>query len=127
MKPFLFIIYVADQQASTDFYCRLFDKPPTLNVTGMTEFELSHQCKLGIMPEEGIARIIAEKTQHPSKANGIPRCELYFVVNEIKPYYERALQLNALLVSDTMMRNWGHKACYFSDPDGHIIAFAEEC
>ena len=39
--------------------------------------------------------------------------------------YERAKELNALPISEIATRDWGHKVCYFSDPDGHIIAFAQ--
>lgn len=126
MKLFQFIIYVADQQRSTDFYRKLLAKEPSLDVPGMTEFELSPSLKLGLMPESGIAKIIEEKTQHPANGSGIPRCEIYLVTEDIAPYYKRAAELGALLVNDTADRNWGHKVCYFSDFDGHIIAFAEE-
>lgn len=35
-----FILYVADQARSTAFYSTLLNRAPTLNVPGMTEFEL---------------------------------------------------------------------------------------
>lgn len=126
MKFFQFILYCADQKKSTDFYRILLEKEPVLEVPGMTEFELSPTLKLGLMPENGIAKIIESKTQHPANGNGIPRCEIYLVVEDLQPYYKRATELNALLVDDPNVRDWGHKVCYFSDPDGHIIAFAEE-
>lgn len=126
MKLFQFIIYAADQKKSTDFYRRLLLKEPILEVPGMTEFELASSLKLGIMPENGIAKIIAEKTQHPANGSGIPRCEIYLLLEDLQPYYERAKELGAVLVNDIAVRDWGHKVCYFSDPDGHIVAFAEE-
>ena len=123
---FEFILYVADQSRSANFYSELLSMEPVLNVPGMTEFNLSQASKLGIMPEKGIAKIIADKTRHPLDGNGIPRCEIYIVVDDILPYYERAIALGALLVSDIMERDWGHRVCYFSDRDGHIIAIAKE-
>lgn len=78
------------------------------------------------MPEQGIAKIIAEKTQHPANGNGIPRCEIYLLLDNLQPYYERAKELGAILVNDIANRDWAHKVCYFADPDGHILAFAEE-
>lgn len=126
MKLFQFIIYVADQKKSTDFYRELLALEPTLYVPGMTEFELSPSLKLGIMPENGIAKIIEEKTQHPANGNGIPRSEIYLLLDALQPYYDRALQSGAILVSDITDRDWGHRVCYFSDADGHILAFAEE-
>ncbi len=126
IKLFQFILYVSDQSKSTEFYRRLLNSEPSLEVPGMTEFELSNSLKLGIMPENGIAKIIEEKTQHPSRGNGIPRCEIYLLVENLNPYYDRAKALNALVVSETENRDWGHRVCYFSDPDGHIVAIAEE-
>lgn len=126
IKLFQFILYAADQAKSTEFYRKLLDLDPSLNVPGMTEFELSNSLKLGIMPENGIAKIIEEKTQHPANGNGIPRCEVYLLVENLKSYYDRAKALNALVVSEPENRDWGHRVCYFSDPDGHIVAIAEE-
>lgn len=73
-----FILYVADQKRSTEFYSKVLNRPPSLNVPGMTEFNLSADVKLGLMPETGIAKILQDKTPHPATGNGIPRCELYF-------------------------------------------------
>lgn len=120
-----FILYVKDQTRSKNFYQRLLNIKPSLDVPGMTEFELSVDCKLGLMPEDGIAKILLEKTPHPSKGNGIPRCELYLYVDDIQQYFDRAIKSSAKLISDIQNRDWGDKACYFADPDGHIIAFAE--
>lgn len=120
------ILYVKDQQLSTGFYTKLFRQQPDLNVPGMTEFKLSENCKLGLMPNAGIAKILADKTPHPDQGNGIPRCELYLYVENIELEFENALQSGAIIISPIGDRNWGDKACYFSDPDGHIIAFAEK-
>jgi catechol 2,3-dioxygenase-like lactoylglutathione lyase family enzyme len=126
MKQIEFILYVANQDLSTDFYRRLLGTDPVLQVPGMMEFLLSPTCKLGLIPEQGIARIITPALPHPATGNGIPRCELYLVVEDVMPYYERAKVLNALLVSEIQQRDWGHRVGYFSDPDGHVIAFADE-
>jgi catechol 2,3-dioxygenase-like lactoylglutathione lyase family enzyme len=126
MKLFQFIIYTADQKQSTCFYRKLLLAEPVLEVPGMTEFQLSPFLKLGIMPENGIAKILTEKTKHPASGSGIPRCEIYLLLENLYPYYERAKELGALLISDIADRDWGHRVCYFADPDGHILAFAEE-
>ena len=39
--------------------------------------------------------------------------------------FENAINSGAKLISPIIERNWGDKACYFADPDGHVIAFAE--
>lgn len=120
------ILYVNDQQVSTDFYTKLFRQNADLNVPGMTEFNLSKNFKLGLMPNNGIAKILTDKTPHPNMGNGIPRCELYFYVEDIELEFENAVQIGAKLISKIVDRDWGDKACYFADPDGHIIAFAKK-
>jgi hypothetical protein len=47
------ILYVNDQAHSADFYARVLACAPSLNVPGMTEFTLSANCVLGLMPEAG--------------------------------------------------------------------------
>ena len=92
----------------------------------MVEFILSDNCKLGLMPNKGIAKILADKTPHPDKGIGIPRCELYLYVADIQLEYDNALRNGAKLISPISDRDWGEKVCYFSDIDGHIIAFASK-
>lgn len=119
------ILYVNDQQESSDFYTKLFRQNPNLNVPGMTEFILSENCKLGLMPNKGIAKILSDKTPHPDKGNGIPRCEIYLYVENIQIEFDNAIKSGAMLISPITVRDWGDRVCYFSDIDGHIIAFAE--
>jgi len=120
------ILYVNDQQASTELYTKLFRQQPGLNVPGMTEFNLSENCKLGLMPNRGIAKILSDKTPHPDLGNGIPRCELYLYVENIELESDNAIKAGAKLISPIADRDWGDKVCYFADPDGHIIAFAQK-
>jgi predicted enzyme related to lactoylglutathione lyase len=119
------ILYVADQERSKEFYSYLFNIEPVLHVPGMTEFQLGLNLKLGLMPENGIAKIIGNVMPHPSLGNGLPRCELYLKLNDLEFYIEKAKALGAICVDELMDRDWGDKVIYFSDPDGHIIALAE--
>ena len=119
-----FILYVTDQQRSRDFYAAVLDREPVLDVPGMTEFDLGG-CKLGLMPEDGIARIITPSLPHPSTGNGAPRCELYLEVDDLRTVAEHCAQAGALLVDDAKDRDWGHRVIYFADPDGHVIAVAQ--
>ncbi|MBZ0204544.1 MAG: lactoylglutathione lyase [Ignavibacteria bacterium] len=119
------ILYVSDQKTSAEFYEKLLRKPPDLNVPGMAEFIVSDSCKIGLMPNDGIARILGDKTPHPSSGSGIPRCELYLHVDDIHLEFENAKKSGAIPLSPVEKRSWGDTVCYFSDPDGHIIAFAE--
>ncbi len=118
------ILYVDNQQISTDFYTKLLQTQPVLNVPGMTEFCLAANLKLGLMPNNGIATILNNKTPHPNMGTGIPRCELYLYVQNLEQWCTNAKNIGAVLISDIEKRNWGDTACYFADTDGHIIAFA---
>lgn len=126
MNELEFILYVADQSKSTNFYEQLFDKKPVLDVLGMTEFLLTQNVKLGLMPENGIAKIVCPILPHPENGNGIPRCELYFKVADPLNYIERGIKLGGKNVSPLQDRDWGDKVGYISDLDGHVIAFAQK-
>lgn len=118
-----FILYVSDQAAARDFYRVLLDRDATLDVPGMTEFELTPGTILGLMPETGIARIISPPLPHPAEST-TPRCEVYLDVDDVDMAYERALSLGARRVSAPMRRDWGHDVGYVADLDGHVVAFA---
>ncbi len=119
------IIYVANQRRSTEFYEQLFLIKPSLNVPGMTEFEICNNIKLGLMPEDGIAKILTPKLPNPKKGSGIPRCELYIKVDNPKEYIDRAIKLGGKLISPIKKRDWGDEVGYISDLDAHILAFAK--
>ncbi|MGE5497247.1 MAG: VOC family protein [Syntrophothermus sp.] len=121
-----FILYVSSQEAGTRFYESVLNCPPRLNVPGMTEFELSEDCILGLMPEAGIKRLLNGKIPDPAEAGGIPRAELYLLTDCAQEYIERAVKAGAIELSSFGERDWGHRAAYFYDPDNHIIAFAQE-
>lgn len=121
-----FILYVADQEKSKLFYEIVLGQKPSLHVAGMTEFTLAPGVKLGLMPENGIAKILGNKTPHPATAKGVPRCELYLKYGNTHLYYRRALAAGAKSVSPPAARDWGDEAAYVADPDGHILAFAEK-
>ena len=126
MDEIEFIIYVKDQQKSKWFYENIFQISPFLDVPGMTEFKLTNNVKLGIMPEMGIAKIISEKLPHPKNGNGIPRCEIYLKVKNPIEYLKRGIELGGKEISKFQNRDWGDKVGYISDLDGHILAFAEK-
>jgi predicted enzyme related to lactoylglutathione lyase len=121
-----FILYVSDQNRSKDFYEKVLQKTPSLNVPGMTEFDLSETCKLGLMPENGIAKILGHHLPHPATGNGIPRCELYLFTENAAEVCERAVEIGGKRISKVQARDWGHTVGYVADPDGHVLAFAEK-
>ena len=126
MNEIEFILYVSNQEKSRLFYERLLNIKPFLNVPGMTEFKLLENVKLGLMPENGITKIISEKLPHPKKGNGIPRCEIYLKVKNPIEYLKRGIESGGKEISKFQDRDWGDKVGYISDLDGNIIAFAQK-
>ena len=118
------ILYVENQEISTEFYTKILRLKPDLNVPGMTEFHLTDDFTLGLMPNSGIAKILAGKTPPPESGTGIPRCELYLYVDDIEAALKNIHDNQIAVISVLQERNWGDMAFYFADPDGHIIAFA---
>ena len=90
----------------------------------MTEFELPGGSVLGLMPVAGVRRLLGGTIPDPDAAAGIPRSELYLVVDDAPVYHQRALTAGARELSRVMRRDWGHDAGYTLDPDGHVLAFA---
>src|SRR5512135_252545 len=121
-----FILYVEDKTRSTAFYSHVLNCQPTLNVPGMTEFILSKDTILGLMPIVGIKRLLGDKLPDPAHGVGIPRAELYLVVQHPLDYHRRAIEAGAIELSGLEDRDWGHRVAYSLDPDGHVIAFAEQ-
>jgi len=103
----------------------VLNKKPILNVPGMTEFMLNETIKLGLMPENGIAKIICPTSKHPSLGNGIPRCELYLIVEDPEKSLNTAIKAGAKEISKSSPRDWGDIVCYCEDLDGNILAFAK--
>lgn len=121
-----FIFFVENQEASMKFYSAILMQKPNLHVPGMTEFLISNNTKFGLMPNVGIAKIITPALPNPQSANGIPRSELYLLVNDVEKYYTNALSNGAKNISAPENRNWNHYVAYVADLDGHVIAFAKE-
>lgn len=119
-----FILYVADQPRARAFYEAVLARAPRLDVPGMTEFELGGGAVLGLMPEAGICRLLGPALPDPARAQGVPRAELYLLVDEPQPLLERALAAGARELSPLERRGWGHRAAYVLDPDAHVLAIA---
>jgi catechol 2,3-dioxygenase-like lactoylglutathione lyase family enzyme len=117
----LFILYVKDQDKSTDFYRKVLGLEPQLYVPGMTEFFLTGGASLGLMPEDGIRKLLGKALPKPSKARGVPRAEVYLMVDDPVGFHRRALEQGAKELSELKDRDWGHRVAYSLDPDGHVF------
>lgn len=125
VKHFEIILYVANQEKSKQFYSTILKQSPSLDVPGMTEFILADNLKLGLMPDNGIAKIVTPAMPHPATGNGIPRCELYLLTDDLESVFQLAIANGAKEVNKISDRDWGDRVGYVADFDGHVIAFAE--
>ncbi len=121
----MIILYVKDQERSKLLYASILGISPTLDVPGMTEFNLTQKLSLGIMPGDGIVRILDNKVGNPNEIQGLPRCEVYLFVDNPDFYYDKAIEFGGQGISKGEIRNWGDYVSYCSDYDGNIIAFAK--
>lgn len=119
-----FILYVADQQAAATFYKTVLAAEPIVDVSGITEFELSDGAVLAVMPEAGIRRLLGDALPDPAAARGTPRAEIYLVVDDPAAFHRRALAAGAAELRPLALADWGHEVAYSLDPDGHVLAFA---
>jgi predicted enzyme related to lactoylglutathione lyase len=126
MKEIMFILYVSDQALSATFYKKVLQIEPALDVPGMTEFLLEGKVMIGLMPNDSGARLIGDALPHPAEGKGIPRCEIYLKLKNAQNYVDRAVKAGGILLNPMQERSWGDTTAYVSDPDGHVLAFAEE-
>lgn len=121
-----FILYVAEQKRSSEFYAAVLACKPELDVPGMTEFRLCDGCVLGLMPEAGIKRLLGEALPDPTAARGVARAEVYLTVANPDEYHQRALAYGAKELSPLELRGWGDEVAYSLDLDGHVLCFARQ-
>lgn len=117
-----FILYVRDQARSRDFYRTVLQREPRLDVPGMTELALSSHAVLGLMPAQGIGRLL--KIEPPANNARELRAELYLRVPDVKAWHDRALDAGARELSPPAKRDWGDEVSYVADPDDYVVAFA---
>jgi predicted enzyme related to lactoylglutathione lyase len=119
-----FILYVHDQERSTAFYTAVLGVEPQLNVPGMTEFRLSTETILGLMPSASIERLLGVAVVDAAPRSGAARAELYLIVEDAESYHRRAVAAGAHELSPLMSRDWGDTVAYSIDADGYVLAFA---
>ena len=118
MNPNELILYVADQRRAATFYAVLLGLQPSLDVPGMTEFDLGG-LTLGLMPAADMADLVPEITPGAGQ-----RCELYLRRGDAQDILDRVERAGGRVVSPIAARSWGESVGYALDPDGHVVALA---
>lgn len=124
MKEVFFLLYVADQARSARYYREVLELEPIVDVDGITEFRLRDGCVVAVMPLASARKLLGDTVFGPTSK--VPKAEVYLVVDGPERYHRRALERGGIELSPMQKRNWGHRAAYSMDPDGHVLAFAEK-
>jgi catechol 2,3-dioxygenase-like lactoylglutathione lyase family enzyme len=125
-KEAYFLLYVKDKAASAAFYSEVLGLEPIVETGSITEFRLLEGAVLGIMSFAAAARNVDEGVPSTAPSSGSPKAELYLVVEDPAGCHRRALERGAREISPMQSRDWGHRAAYSLDPDGHVLAFGEK-
>lgn len=118
-QPNEVILYVADQARARTFYAAALGSEPSLDVPGMTEFDLGG-VTMGLIPIADIVELV------PGLVEGTgQRCELYLRRRDAVGLLTRIVDAGGRLLSDLQPRPWGETVGYALDPDGHVLAIAQ--
>lgn len=125
MNKTYFIIYVDNLDKTKMFYEILFNIIPIIDQPSMCEFELPNGLTLGIMPKSSIVKLFGEDYIFNDNKKNNPKFELYFQVDDPETFHKKAMNLGALELRKFEEMDWGDRAAYSINHDGHILAFAE--
>ena len=125
MNKTFFIIYVENLEKTKTFYELLFNIRPIIDEPGMCEFKLLDGSTLGIMPSTSLSKLFGKSFEKQKKTRSLPSAEFYFIVDDPLLCHQRALQLGSTEIREFSEMDWGDKAAYSLNHDGHILAFAE--
>lgn len=112
------ILYVTDQTRAAAFYADVLGLAPSLDVPGMTEFDLGG-LTLGLMPGQDMAAMVPEIEVGTGQ-----RCELYLRRPDAAEILQRVGSAGGRVLQPLERRSWGEDVGYALDPDGHVIAIA---
>jgi uncharacterized glyoxalase superfamily protein PhnB len=126
MKEVYFLLYVTDQAKSAAYYGAVLDLQPIVDVPGITEFRLRDGTVLAVMPLTSAARLLGAEHFASLSVPHAPKAEVYLVVDDPARYHQRALEHGGQEISPLLARDWGHRAAYSMDSNGHVLAFAEK-
>lgn len=114
-----FILYVADQARAREFYRYVLAAEPTLDVPGMTEFDVGG-ATLGLMPAADMENYLSGQI----RAGTGQRCEVYLRRSAAAAALDRAVEAGGRLLDGLRDRPWGERVGYLLDPDDNVLGLA---
>jgi catechol 2,3-dioxygenase-like lactoylglutathione lyase family enzyme len=119
------VLAVEDVERAKRFYDDAFGWKPHLEWPGSyAELKLPENDWLGLYRRDGFAAEAGARLggRGEREHNGT---ELYVQVADLPEAIERLRAAGAHPLSGRALREWGHEAAYFADPDGNIVAVAQ--
>ena len=121
-KIFRVTLEVADLEKATAFYAKLLDNP------GKRHPGARHYFDCG-----GVILALLDPSRGGMAPTPLPK-SLYFAVDDVAAVHARAAALGALApfavhgqpAGDVIVRPWGEKSFYATDPWGNELCFVEE-
>jgi lactoylglutathione lyase len=114
------ILYVDDLEASVSFYRDTAGLSFKFAENGYAEFETG-QTRFALYERARLDGLIGT-----AAARRDPDGEMAFLVEDVDREAERLHAAGTTILSGPVDRPWGHRTLHVSDPDGHVVEFAQE-
>lgn len=119
----LTVIAVDDLARAARFYQDGFGWPRTVDAPVYVELALPDRRRLGLYQRDGFARVTGRAAAQPP-AGALTGAELYLHVDDVDLAFTRLVAAGATALSAPADRDWGDRAGYVADPDGHVVVVA---
>ncbi len=118
---------VSDLQRSLEFYERVFGWPRNDAIDFDTYVELLPPSggAVGLFERDGYAEIVDAAPSQPADGEVAP-VYLYVRVPDVRATTAALEEAGARLLSPLRRRSWGEEAAWYADPDGNVVAVAQE-
>lgn len=119
------ILDTKDLSKSKMFYSILFDTQPIVEDNNIVEFEIVPGFIIGLQTRELKEKIFDPDIYSKYSRESGSGSEIYIECDNAESMHRKALSLGCLELSPFTRMDWGHRAGYSINHDGHILAFAE--
>lgn len=113
------ILYVADLDASIEFYREVLGLPHRFTDAGYAEF--GTEGTRFALYERRRAEWLTGRTVTPG-----PAAEIVLLVEDVDAQARRLEALGTTILSGPADRPWGHRTIHVADPDGFVVELAQE-
>jgi lactoylglutathione lyase len=119
------ILYVADVEASLDFYERaLAQRRRFLHESGQYAELETGETALALAAHELAAANLPGVYRPEDRPSVRPSFEVCFVTDDVQRAFDRAIEEGAEAVTPPQTKPWGQDVAYVRDPDGNLVELA---